>query len=404
MSLSKDILEYKTVYLVAMCLLGLLCSFALFLEAPSIPYTHLAFFTALNFFFSLLGVNLPSGMHLSLSYPFSMGLFLVFGPFISFLVMVPGTLANGIRRQRPLLVILFNIFQYAISLFLAHQVFQFLGGMESGLILSQHWYIIALTFFTADVSNNLFVSIALYYFGYGKLKDLFIKSLITDMTKIIPVYYTIGIILALSYETQGLPGIVLVSLPLLSIFFILRDQEVILKSKKQAEEDALTGLYNRRYLDRWFDEHLEGILGQGQDLVAMLMDIDDFKQFNDTYGHQDGDKALQTIAQAIKKSVRDSDLVFRYGGEEFVVLLPGANCEIGSDIGQRICATIRNTPLETGSFLTVSIGMASLMELDPDEQNQEQLIRQADNAAYLAKFQGKDQLCTHHTNSTAQSM
>ncbi len=218
------------------------------------------------------------------------------------------------------------------------------------------------------------------------------------MIKIIPIYYTIGIIFTLTYQHEGMAGGLLVSLPLISVYFILRDQELIKESQERALIDPLTNLYNRRYIENWFSENLPGINQEKRHLSVLLLDIDNFKQVNDNYGHQKGDKVLQFISRRIENSVRDSDIIARYGGEEFLIILPDTPPETAYQVGERIRENIACQPCESSRGeinLTVSIGMTFLRNQDEDKKNQDELIRQADNAAYLAKFQGKNQVCSY---------
>jgi len=156
--------------------------------------------------------------------------------------------------------------------------------------------------------------------------------------------------------------------------------------------DGLTGLYNRRY----FRETLEQALRQADryrhSLSLLMLDVDDFKSFNDAHGHQAGDEVLRQLAGVMRTSARQSDTPCRYGGEEFVLLLPETGREEARDVAQRLRREIEGRVVEmadgrTGSA-TISIGVA---EMAPGEEA-DRLIQRADAALYRAKRQGKNRV------------
>lgn len=167
------------------------------------------------------------------------------------------------------------------------------------------------------------------------------------------------------------------------------------KMEIQATTDGLTGLCNHRH----FQDNLHQAILQSErysrPLSLLLMDIDKFKSFNDTYGHQIGDLVLQKIAEALTQSVRSTDLPARYGGEEFVVVLPETDEENSLRMAERIRATIEATPIETerGTLsVTVSIGSATR---GADAMTQEQLIQCADAAMYQSKKGGRNRVTAY---------
>ncbi len=167
------------------------------------------------------------------------------------------------------------------------------------------------------------------------------------------------------------------------------------KMEIQATTDGLTGLCNHRH----FQDNLHQAILQSErykrPLSLLLMDIDRFKNFNDTYGHQIGDLVLKHIAQALTQSVRSTDLAARYGGEEFVVVLPETDEENSLRMAERIRATIEATkiPTERGVLtVTVSIGSATR---GADSMTQEQLIQSADAAMYQSKKNGRNKVTAY---------
>jgi two-component system cell cycle response regulator len=165
--------------------------------------------------------------------------------------------------------------------------------------------------------------------------------------------------------------------------------------------DSLTGVYNRRYIDRRLIEEIARARRQGYRISCMYIDIDHFKNVNDTIGHQAGDEVLRDVAGRIKAELRLSDALARFGGEEFVVLLIDADLTNACMVAQRIRASVANTPFSLSSGkaidVSVSIGVATLEDFERDhaiEGVAQHLVAQADAALYRAKEGGRNQVVT----------
>ena len=163
--------------------------------------------------------------------------------------------------------------------------------------------------------------------------------------------------------------------------------------RMQSLRDPLTGLHNRRYLDESLPREVTRCLRRQQPLAVLMLDVDHFKSFNDTHGHAAGDALLTAIAQTLQSSTRGEDLVCRYGGEEFTVVLVDAprDCVIrrADDIRAALGAVTVQHLRQTLGPRTVSIGLAMLPE---DGQTPEALLRQADAALYRAKHEGRNRV------------
>lgn len=158
--------------------------------------------------------------------------------------------------------------------------------------------------------------------------------------------------------------------------------------------DGLTEIYNHRHFQDRLSEEVDRVNRTSEGVVSLLLiDIDDFKRFNDTYGHQCGDMVLKQLAGILKNSVRNIDILARYGGEEFAVVLPNENVEKATLVAHRICETIRSTPFsfEKGISVkvTVSIGVGTQTHGQGDKV---ELVMKADNAMYAAKAKWKDRV------------
>ncbi|OIP54148.1 MAG: hypothetical protein AUK54_07095 [Helicobacteraceae bacterium CG2_30_36_10] len=158
--------------------------------------------------------------------------------------------------------------------------------------------------------------------------------------------------------------------------------------------DALTSLHNRRYFNFIYDRELKRAKRTHSYITFMMLDVDYFKQYNDAYGHIEGDAALKSVAKVLKDTLkRPGDFVFRLGGEEFGVLLAGTDAKNSANLAQNICDTIRSKEInhsnsKANKFLTISIGLVCCIA--DDALNEEVFISRADTMLYKAKEGGRD--------------
>jgi diguanylate cyclase (GGDEF)-like protein len=167
--------------------------------------------------------------------------------------------------------------------------------------------------------------------------------------------------------------------------------------QKQLEQmaymDPLTNLPNRRLLERIVNREFFLMRNYGHDTVIIMLDIDDFKNINDTYGHPVGDSILMQLAEMLKNNVRESDTVARFGGEEFIILMPNTSMEEGYALAERIRKRIMEKSFIVGTIelqITSSFGIASMR--DSNSQTLEDYYSLADKALYLAKHSGKNRV------------
>jgi diguanylate cyclase (GGDEF)-like protein len=192
---------------------------------------------------------------------------------------------------------------------------------------------------------------------------------------------------------------ILLSMALAHRIRILQDERDLLQTEtiklsSEATIDKLSGLYNRRYYDRLLPRQVEKSHFMPQPLTLLVVDIDDMKQYNDTYGHQEGDHLISSVGQAILSSIRTNDWACRYGGEEFVVIMPGTDINDGRMVATRISNTFKALHFKPKADLvlqwTVSIGIS---QVTPNE-TASSLFKRADDALYEAKTKGKDRIVT----------
>lgn len=156
--------------------------------------------------------------------------------------------------------------------------------------------------------------------------------------------------------------------------------------------DGLTGLYNHRHFQDTLEKEMRRCEREGRNLSLLLLDLDHFKQYNDRWGHTEGDAALRRVAGQVMKSIRSTDMAFRYGGEELAVLLPSCIKEQATEVAEKIRVAVSTHPHRPGRFgarTTISIGVATFPE---DGRVSRGLVDTADAALYAAKAQGRDRV------------
>ncbi|MDD2701800.1 MAG: diguanylate cyclase [Sideroxydans sp.] len=164
--------------------------------------------------------------------------------------------------------------------------------------------------------------------------------------------------------------------------------------RRRAQTDVLTGLYNRRHFYELADQELARARRYGKPLAMLMLDLDHFKKVNDTYGHHAGDAVLRKLSEVCIATLREIDVIGRYGGEEFVVLLPETDARRALEAAERLRHALSeaDVALAGGEMLrfTVSIGVANLVATDPDLDS---LLKRADKGLYEAKKLGRNRVC-----------
>lgn len=162
--------------------------------------------------------------------------------------------------------------------------------------------------------------------------------------------------------------------------------------------DGLTGIANRRHFDDVFEKETRRCLREDQPLSVIMMDIDHFKGFNDHYGHGAGDQCLQRVARALGGALaRPADSLYRYGGEEFIALLPGTDADGAHEVAERLRATVEALAItheysSAAAVVTLSLGTATQPPQGGSEIDREALLKRADEALYAAKVAGRNRV------------
>jgi len=173
-----------------------------------------------------------------------------------------------------------------------------------------------------------------------------------------------------------------------------RAQDALLKSqallREQSVRDHLTGLFNRRYMEETLERELLRASRKGLSLGIMMLDVDHFKRFNDTWGHAAGDKILRELGKLLLRQVRGEDIASRYGGDEFIIILPDASREVTQERAKHLCEHTRRLKThfkgQIFEMITFSVGIATSPK---NGTTSEEILKAADTALYLAKYEGR---------------
>jgi diguanylate cyclase (GGDEF)-like protein len=167
------------------------------------------------------------------------------------------------------------------------------------------------------------------------------------------------------------------------------------KLREQAIRDSLTNLFNRRYLEETLDRELARAARENYPVCVIMMDLDHFKKINDTYGHDAGDQVLKAIADTLAEETRRGDFACRYGGEEFVIVMPNIPCNVAYERAEKLRETLISLYVPYGIYgltTTVSMGIACY---PTNGQTRKAILRAADKAMYAAKGAGRDHIFSY---------
>ena len=179
---------------------------------------------------------------------------------------------------------------------------------------------------------------------------------------------------------------------------IRRDRVLHEEVTRLSQEDHLTGLLNRRRITQLLDIEMRRALRYDSTFSIILMDIDDFKAVNDRFGHQAGDRVLKKIADVIRKGVRETDLIGRWGGEEFLILSPETDVAGGISLAEKMRTLLEETDFDEIGVRTASFGVAAFNQSDDVEA----VIGRADAGLYAAKHRGKNRTEVAQTNDQVE--
>jgi len=283
-----------------------------------------------------------------------------------------------------------NSLNYGTSMLTAGLVFSQLGGTVNILPVPESLLPLIASGLSYSLVNILIASIFLMHNERRGLRSAFATIASASWLNYLAVTYA-GTVLAVFNYALGLTGLVMFGGLLLAIIELLQvntkmhhERNQRLQMQAELRVDPKTGVFNFRQLHDWLSKD------EAEPASLLFIDIDDFKHLNDRHGHEVGDEALRTVAMTIKNSVRETDSVIRFGGEEFVVIIPGIDAQEACTIAERVRSEIaRETSSQAHLALTVSIGVASLAGAN----DKHDLLMLADRAMYRAKGLGKNRCC-----------
>lgn len=175
---------------------------------------------------------------------------------------------------------------------------------------------------------------------------------------------------------------------------IIQLRQEVIRLREQSRTDELTGLYNFRFFTEALGIEMERTRRSGQPMALILLDVDHFKSFNDQWGHEAGNNALKHIGKLVNLAVRRLDMACRFGGEEFVIILPDTHLPQALQVAERLREMLAAAPIETESgkqrSITISAGVDTYTRDDDDTA--ESLLRRADVWLYRAKRQGRNRV------------
>lgn len=332
-----------------------------------------------------LVVRLPGGARISVGYPLIFTALVNMGIGATMVALLPGTLARVfVHRDRPLRAF-YAFGQYCLCTAVAGNAY-LLAGSEFGNTVLPRGALSLIAFAVCwDTLNIGFAQGRVTLQQGGNWFDRWCFGLFRERGAVMPIYHILGVVGALLYQDRGFYGLLLVAAALVGLYAFFRLHAEHAEAKLTSVTDRLTQVYNYRYLADWLQQGFPRATSGGRPLTILWVDVDDLKKINDTHGHEAGNVALKVIADLLRSSVRQSDIVVRYGGDEFVVLLP----RTGSDEAERVVARIHESVARQGfmydgrSFpVGLSIGAATYPN---DADSPQELLTASDRAMYKEK-------------------
>gem|GEM_PF-3640940 len=274
----------------------------------------------------------------------------------------------------------------ALSTMFGYLGFKIFGGTAGHISMSQ-WSAYLAFWIAYFISNVVLIPV---YYALGtkmSLKTIYAEQILSPSAVAMNAIDLIfGFIMLLVVKHVGITGLIFVSV---ALWLVNVNYRFLLRSIMQSQRDELTGLSNRRH----FKTTLEKCFRKSREISLLILDLDNFKTYNDSRGHVKGDKLLREVAQMLSANVGPHEVVCRYGGEEFAIILPDIPAMHAFAQAERIRHAISARAFEGMEVMpqgkiTISIGISSYPDL---AKNMEQLIQQADEALYKVKFQNKNQ-------------
>lgn len=390
----KNLSLHSKIYLVAVYLAGALF---LFLNLLDFTIVDPVIFAALSLFGSILHIFKVEGATNRSHYTFS---FLIFGfaiiflpPPLAVIVIIISNVAEWVWHRPPWFIQLFNISCYIISAevaILVYRSFAVAGTFTSWEVIVA--IVLAMVCFT--VVNHMLVGVILWLARGENFKQSGIFDLVPIYIDLVMLTLGASLVLIWNYNPYAL---LIFLAPLYPIYISLK----IPSLERKTETDQKTGLFNHHYFMEQLKNELHRANRYDRPLSIIMADLDLLRNINNTYGHLAGDEVLKGVADILKRSVREYDVVARFGGEEFAILLPEAETEKAIERAEFIRREIENARFNIPTSVdpiqaTLSLGIATRENF---EQTGEEIIHNADAALYNSKLKGRNRAFayTHNT-------
>jgi diguanylate cyclase (GGDEF)-like protein len=369
--------------LVALAGLGCLVSLALRVEQWRV--SEILVLLPMYVILSQLSVKLPSGLNITPVYPFAAAAMIGLGPAHTVIISVTPFLARVvINREKPLFA-MYIVGQLTLTCYAASLAYQLAGGQIGVLALPGGLFAFLLFGLTFDLCNMAFVQGRLTLAKGDKFLSGWMRLFAVDRGWAMPLYHALGLLSAVLYLDRGLWGLVIAILPLFGLHAFFTLYAEISEARQLAMTDRLTGVGNYRALSEWMARNFERVVANDRPLAVLSMDVDGMKLINDTYGHEAGNAVLQGIARTLEATTRHTDIVARYGGDEFVVLLVNTTAQEAGVVRSRISDATTDLLVEYNGHrlpVSLSIGLAAYPQ---DAGTAEELLSASDKAMYQVK-------------------
>jgi diguanylate cyclase (GGDEF)-like protein len=350
----------------------------------------------------LVPLQADSGLSFSLSFPIELSAALLYPPPVAALITLLGAADDReLRLELPPLKALYGRSQIAWSVALESLVFHQIASLETS-----SWFTLGAAVLAASVAGYVVnvVIVALYaHLQTSRTIDKIVREMHLGMFGEFVISYMglalFSVLVAIATETTGLWALVVFIAPLAFARRMFQRTHSLQQAteelaERQAENeyqalhDSLTGLPNRTLFQLTLGEAIEGAEGRGERMAVMLMDLDHFKEINDTLGHHFGDLLLRQIGPRLSTALREDDMMARLGGDEFGVLLPDiADERIASSIAERLLEAMHQ-PIEVEGLALEVAGSIGIAVYPDDAEDADALLRRADVAMYAAKGSG----------------
>jgi len=389
----QDSLPGFVPYVIAVTAMGALAWWGFLANTHSLPFggaTPLAMLVlaVITGMLELVPVALGPKTSFNAAYPLYMAALTNWGPLPAALLVLPELLVFALRKRgKALRPVVFNWAQHSVSLWVASRVFHLTGLGPRTFDLSSGLAALAATSLAFDLCNVLFVSTYVSLYISQPLARSFCDTFWTGRRGGLLAQHTLAIVASVMTHHHGLQGLLLVCLAIAGLRQLVHLPRQADRYRNASYTDAMTGLLNYRFFMQW---QATAEMDRGSPFTLCLVDIDDLKSINDQVGHPTGDDAVRAVANTLVRCCRRSDHVIRYGGDEFLVILPATEPAEAEQVAHR-CMQHLEAEVPQGIELSISMGLAGYPR---DGLQVEAVLREADAALYRAKQRPGNSLCT----------